>query len=257
MPLSFIDPPRPPRIVPRLWVTLGILLIVAFLLPFRFGLLRLGIVGGAFLFWAGALYLAWSRPVLRAACALPGVLLALLALLPSRPVNIPRLRTAYLESLESYEGSPYLWGGETRLGIDCSGLVRRGMIDAFVKEGVRTANPGLLREAAALWWFDCSAEALGKQYQGWTAVVAEAKSLNELDYSRIAPGDIAVTASGIHTLAYLGDRTWIQADPQAKRVVTVTAPSQTGWFVQKVRLVRWHPLADAATSGSRQVSQAP
>ncbi|MFN2599036.1 MAG: NlpC/P60 family protein, partial [Pyrinomonadaceae bacterium] len=52
------------------------------------------------------------------------------------------MRRAYIASLESYEGTRYVWGGENSRGIDCSGLVRRGLINADFHEGVVTANPG-------------------------------------------------------------------------------------------------------------------
>jgi len=48
----------------------------------------------------------------------------------SRPVTTPELRAAYVQALAGYAGVSYLWGGKSRLGIDCSSLVRRGFIDA-------------------------------------------------------------------------------------------------------------------------------
>ncbi|MBC8137872.1 MAG: C40 family peptidase, partial [Fibrella sp.] len=208
MPLSFIERPRRSAmdkvLVVLWWATLAS--IVAMLaLPFRFGLLRAGMVAAAVLLWLVGTYLyRRQRAVLTFSMTVP-TLTALFLLSPGKLVDGERLRAAYVESLRSLEGTTYVWGGETRLGIDCSGLVRGAMIDANFREGIRTGNPLLLRTAATLWWFDASAKALGENYRGLTASISDAKSLNDADYSTLRPGDIAVTESGVHTLAYLGD----------------------------------------------------
>lgn len=246
MPLSFIDRPRRSAsdkvLMVLWWVTLASFAAVL-ALPFRFGMLRFGMVAIGVLLWFGGTYLCRRRRSLFALGLLAPVLTTLFLLSPDKPINNDRLRDAYVESLRSLEGTNYVWGGETRLGIDCSGLVRGAMIDANLREGVRTGNPLLIRTAATLWWFDASAKALGENYRGLTVPLSEAKSLNDADYSTLRPGDIAVTESGLHTLAYLGDKTWIQANPVPMRVVTTTAPTNTdGWFIQEVRLLRWAEL---------------
>jgi len=259
MSLSFIDRPRrrPQPTLRALWALVGILLLVALLLPVRFGMMRLGMVTGALLFWAGGLYLFWKRPVLRVLFLAPAGLAALLAVAPGRPVDQAQLRSSYLEALQSYAGTPYVWGGETHLGIDCSGLIRSGMMEACLTEGVLTANADLIREAAAMWWFDSSAKALGEEYQGRTRYVFQGESLNELDYSKVMPGDVAVTSGGAHTLAYLGNKTWIESDPGPMKVVAVKAPSKSGWFVQGVRVMRWSRLDESATAlAPQQVASA-
>ena len=58
-------------------------------------------------------------------------------------------------------------------------------------------------------------------------------------------GDLAVTADGVHVLAYLGDRTWIEADPTAHEVVEVTLPTSNAWFHVPVVFVRWRYLEQA------------
>jgi cell wall-associated NlpC family hydrolase len=137
----------------------------------------------------------------------------------------------------------YYWGGESGHGIDCSGLIRRGLIDALFWRGLRTCDAALVRGALDLWWHDCSASNLGEQQGGITAAVLETPSINALDHARISPGDLAVTKNGIHIMAYLGANRWIEADPLAGRVLTVTAPSQeNGWFDTPMRIVRWSLL---------------
>lgn len=217
---------------------------LAFLVPFRYGVVRLALALGTVAIWGGALILAWRQPVLRGVLAVAALAPLVLLLLPDRPADPEPLRAAYLRSLRSYLGTVYVWGGETRTGIDCSGLMRRAMIDAELSEGMRTGNAGLLRAAARLWWYDCSARAMRAEYRGFTKSLMSAKSINEADYSQLLPGDMAVTAGGSHILAYLGDRTWIQADPKPWKVVTNTVPTNDGWFIQDAQFIRWSILSD-------------
>ena len=129
-----------------------------------------------------------------------------------------------------YINAPYLWGGRTPFGIDCSGLVRRGLIDASFKEGVTTANPGLIRRSFLMRWFDCSARALQEEYREQTHRLFPVRSIQQLDHATLEPGDFAVTADGVHTLAYLGDKTWIEADPGVGRVIKVRAQAENAWI---------------------------
>jgi hypothetical protein len=65
-------------------------------------------------------------------------------------------------------------------------------------------------------------------------------TLNQSDYRPLQSGDVVVTQSGVHTLAYLGDCRWIEADPLAGAVITVQAPAaKNPWFEQPMKIVRW------------------
>lgn len=148
------------------------------------------------------------------------------------------LRASYVAALQRYADTPYVWGGESHAGIDCSGLARRGLIEALLARGAP-------RQALGLWWRDCTARELGAGYRGLTRPVCDAPCLQALDPSGLLPGDLAVTADGRHVLAYLGDRRWIQADPGAQRVVTHPASAANTWHRVPVRVVRWTALSDA------------
>ena len=115
-------------------------------------------------------------------------------------------------------------------------------MNAMFARGVRTLDGGLVRSAIDLWWNDCSAQALGEGYRSLTTHVADTRSLNELDHTLVTPGDLAVTQSGVHILAYLGDGHWIQADPGAGKVITLPAPARNGWFQSPMKIVRWRAL---------------
>ena len=150
------------------------------------------------------------------------------------------LRDKYIKSLLNYEGTKYIWGGESKYGIDCSGLIRCGMINTNMKEGIKELNSRLIREALFLWWNDCSAKELGNGYRNKTIQIATAKSINEIDYRLLLPGDFVVTESGVHTLAYIGNQTWIEANPDKMKVIVETNPNyDNNWFNIPVKVMRW------------------
>jgi hypothetical protein len=209
---------------------------------------RLTRAGGLALFvagWCGLVALTWRRPRVRIALLGLTIIAAGFLLLPARSLSpADSLRTDYVAGLRRYHGVKYVWGGESLKGIDCSGLIRRGLIDALFCRGLRSGNPGLVRAALALWWHDCTANDLREGHGGLTAHLLETPSLNELDHSRVLPGDLAVTRDGIHILAYLGGKEWIEADPFIGRVVSVAVPATANpWFDSPMEVVRWTVLA--------------
>lgn len=162
--------------------------------------------------------------------------------LPGRSIDVNGLRERYVDCVARYEGVRYCWGGESFLGIDCSGLVRRGMIDACLLEGISQFNPALVRHALFLWWNDCSAKALGNHYRGLTQKINRYEALNEISDAQLKKGDMAVTFDGAHVLVYSGNGRWVEADPIPRKVVEVKVPSDLCWFNVPVNIVRWKLL---------------
>jgi hypothetical protein len=89
----------------------------------------------------GALCLFWKIKVTRVACVTAFTLIGVLLVMPGREYSRSALCQRYVECLKQYEGAPYVWGGESARGIDCSGLVRRGLIDANFQNGMTTELP--------------------------------------------------------------------------------------------------------------------
>lgn len=225
------------------WVGLWLLTACLFIFPISNRPLRVAIILLTLAAYASLIYLSRRRKPIHIALLLLGVFIVGFLVSPGRNADAQQLRIAYLRSLRSYEGTRYIWGGEKRLGIDCSGLVRAGLIRANVEQGLLTLNPTLVRFGLSLWWHDCSAKALGEEYRGLTRQIMPLPGINLLDNPKIQPGDIAVTTSGVHVLAYLGGDEWIEADPDLNKVVIIKAPSKDNpWFYEPVRILRWTEL---------------
>lgn len=195
--------------------------------------------------WAGLTTLFWKHRWTRAALLVMPLLMLLPLCLPGRTINAAALRDDYVRRLVKLEGTTYVWGGESRRGIDCSGLPRRAYRDALLSYGLRHANGQTIRQWAAQWWFDASARALGAGYRNNTAAVNVDGTLSTMDYAALRPGDLAVTLNGVHVLVYLGDNQWINADPGAGAVVTFDGRTGTsGWRRSLVTAHRWRELQE-------------
>jgi hypothetical protein len=224
------------------WWALAAVTLLVGVQPLNYAYTRLFLVLAIAVLW---LWGAWLiRKQRRWAWGLVGLgLVPLLALvMPGRPMDSARLSLRYQDALKTYLGTPYIWGGENAVGIDCSGLVRRAMVQALLREGVQAGNPTALRAGADLWWHDCSAKALGQGYRAYTVALGTESTLNALPTEAAQPGDLAVTSQGTHVLAALGQGRWIAADPGAGEVILMATPNRSPWFDMRISLHRWRWL---------------
>jgi NlpC/P60 family len=226
-----------------LWCLALFLLIVLTTQPISYSVMRLTIALLVAAIWLGVVYLWWRRVAVRIGAFASAVIIAIFLLLPGRPIDVEALRSAYIASLQTYTGTKYVWGGENRLGIDCSGLVRQGLIGANLQQGITTLNPGLVRQGMAMWWFDLSALALRDGERGWTTRLFKATSINAIDLQQLLAGDLAATVDGQHILAYIGQNQWIEADPGYHKVMVEMVPnSDNVWLQVPIYVLRWHQL---------------
>lgn len=229
-------------VVRRAWIWIGILTLLVCVFPIEYQVTRLALILGTLTFWTGGLLRSWKRKAIRVVLLFMVMIPVVALCLPGRPVNPESLASDYSRGLRSFRGVRYVWGGESLLGIDCSGLVRKGLVWGQLYHGIRSFNGRPIRDAMALWWHDASALELGNGFGGRAAELFRADSVARADSSKLRMGDLAVTADGVHVMAYLGGGTWIEADPGVHKVVEIAPPTDNPWFEVPVVFVRWNCL---------------
>lgn len=217
------------------------LLGLVILVPYRTTVVRLGLITLWGVATISLVWFVWRWKVWRIIIMLGIALSCAIVLCPgSNRTDSTRLRQRFVHRLQAYDGVWYIYGGENLRGIDCSGLVRAAMVRALLDDGVTSANPALIRAAFGLWWHDTNAIQLGKGANGLTLPIGDGPTPMRAA-STVRPGDLAVTTSGSHVLACLGDQRWIEADPDVGRVHIVDLNSSP-IAGQEVLLVTWRWL---------------
>ncbi len=226
---------------------------VILLNPVNNKILNLAFLGCLVITWVGLTILTWDRKMMRVLALMLPVLAAIPFILPGGKIDEDELRQSYVRRMDRFEGTKYFWGGENARGIDCSGLPRRALRDALLAYGFRHFNGRAFRSYAEQWWFDASAKALSEGYRDYTIPIEKTGTIREMDYDGLVPGDLAVTSSGVHVLAYVGDGQWIQADPGIGAVVTLDGRTgDSSWFYVPVTIHQWQILRGApSTVGKR------
>jgi len=230
----------------RIWLGLFPTLVVLWYFPYIDFPVRVLTWAAGFFLLTGALVFAWKFSFARWLLIAIYSLSALFVIWPThRPSDPAMLRANYCQALKSYLGCRYIWGGESYTGIDCSGFVRKGLEDALARRGFCSLEPNALRQSISLYWHDTNARVIGSGYAGRTKFITNCSNLNVLDYSLLQPGDLAVTSGGDHVMAYLGDKTWIAADPGPGKVTEFHIPEEKDpYFSTEMRIVRWTILSD-------------
>jgi len=213
--------------------------------PVQGKLMKLGFLGSLGIFCGGSVLLLWRVKLVPFLVLSILVLIAVLLVLPRKPVPVDQLRIDYVDRMLSFESTEYLWGGESRRGIDCSGLPRRALRDALLRYGLQHAHGGALRSYMEQWWFDASARALSDGYRGYTRSLETSGTIRSIDCDALNPGDLAITSNGVHVVVYAGEGKWIQAAPEVGKVITLDGRAEENeWFEAPVDLYRWSILSE-------------
>ncbi len=221
-------------------VLLGLALFVLDILnPINSRLTRFMLISVLLAFWATLIWLSRKANSRWFVLGLPFLAAAPFAL-PGRPVDVDQLKADYLANLRGLVGTRYIWGGESGLGIDCSGLPRLALRRAYLSQGLAQMNGTATRAFLFQWWNDASAKALGEGHLDYTYALTKRGEIRTMNFSGMQPGDLAVTRSGAHILAYLGGEEWIQADPGVGHVAIFNGrKDRNPWFGMPVTIHRW------------------
>ena len=203
---------------------------------------RLLFLGGVIGIWLALVLLVWRHRLGRRGLFAVPFIVVVIVMLPGR-ASQKALHQAYVQRLKGYAETPYVWGGENKRGIDCSGLPRRALQEALLWQGLRQFDGSCVREAVVQWWQDASARDLGTGLRDLTVSLGIRGKIRDLKTIDLWPGDFAVTADGVHLVVYLGDEQWIQADPSAMKVISQDGrTAENPWFSRTVTLHRWRLL---------------
>jgi hypothetical protein len=224
----------------RVALTIGLVIAVCCMLhPVHSRKLQAGVFAGWMLVWFSTMAAVAGRKRILVCVALLPLLALVPFLLPGRQIDAAALRDGYVMNLRDFDGATYVWGGESPLGIDCSGLPRRALRDALWSEGMRHANGRAFRLWLDLWFIDSSARAMGRSHRGNTRPVGLTDALWRLDAARLLPGDLAIRTDGVHVVVYLGNDEWIEADP-GRGIVRRWIPSENdGAWYDPMSVYRW------------------
>ncbi len=224
-----------------------IVLLLACLYPINNGMTRCLILLCLLWLWGGGIkYLLLYRKYLgMTALALSLALFGAVAFCPLKEIPRDKLNRLYLKQLRSYENTRYVWGGENRSGIDCSGLPRAAFRYAQETLGINTLNFGLIRSSLENWWFDASARALAAGYRHYLQPLQLGGTVGAAPEASLLPGDLAITDDGVHVMVFLGDGEWISADPgQGRVIIEDRQQSRNPWFAAPVHFYRWSQFCD-------------
>ena len=176
----------------------------------------------------------------------PVVILCVLGIvwsvLANKPFDPVLMRDSYSRRLEEFVGVKYVWGGESSVGIDCSGLARTALWQSMLRQGFKELNPRLLGPALwEFWWRDMSSQDMLRGKYGYTKTIGQANKLAGYNTDKLSVGDLAVAGGGSHVLIYYGQGRWIEANPDDRKVVVnkATAGSKRPYFNMAVTFKRW------------------
>lgn len=201
-------------------------MVVLLMTPIRNQLIRIGIIESILLQYAIITYFTWRIKLLGK--SLLGVFILFVVFIISTAKLYAPEEEKFVAALKRYEHVPYVWGGETKKGIDCSGLIRMALCDVYLSEFKWGA-------AFQIFYFDVAAKDLGKKYKSILTYKRSYPSIKDIPISELKKGSIVV-ASDIHTFAYIGENKWIQASPTDNKVTIKDANEPDKYFSTAIEL---------------------
>ena len=142
---------------------------------------------------------------------------------------VPINQKTFIQHVQSYENVPFVWGGENSFGLDCSGLIRQSLLKTYLSQY-------RIGSAFQIWFIDCPAKHLSTKYSNILREYKKAVLIKKVTNLNIPLGTLAVTTTGNHVLAYVGNNSWAQASPDDMKVTIKNYSENDPWFLKKVNM---------------------
>jgi hypothetical protein len=142
---------------------------------------------------------------------------------------VPINQKTFIQHVQSYENVPFVWGGENSFGLDCSGLIRQSLLKTYLSQY-------RIGSAFQIWFIDCPAKHLSTKYSNILREYKKAVLIKNVTNLNIPLGTLAVTTTGNHVLAYVGNNSWAQASPDDMKVTIKNYSENDPWFLKKVNM---------------------
>lgn len=148
---------------------------------------------------------------------------------------------AWVQTALSYNGTPYRFGGESFMGMDSVGLLRRSLLVTQLKMVLRTGNPHYLKVAYTIWSSPFSLASLLQPGAGWVDFVGYYAPERDVE---LRAGDIFVSRSRTESAIYIGDGEVLGISPRTERVaVHALGDTQLVVFSSWAYVLRWKPAS--------------
>ncbi|HAN09867.1 MAG TPA: hypothetical protein DCP90_04555 [Clostridiales bacterium] len=229
------------------WQIIITLMVVVFLIlihPVPERLSKHLVIGSFVVSWLIIVFKLWNNYFTRAVVIIATVFIFVTYYGSNKVIVSDELiRLSYIENLKNYENTNYMSGGENRIGIDSSGLIRRPMIDTFIEMGFKTKNMQYIRMALSIWMDDYAISDIYNNYKGMYIDILKFCSICEITDKNIKSGDILIYDNYSQVYIYLGNNEWIEVNPHDKKTIIVSAiPALSIMREISGKVVRWKVL---------------
>lgn len=158
-----------------------------------------------------------------------------------KPTGIDRqaFESVWVQSAMAYEGVPYRFGGESFMGMDSGGLLRRAMVMTQIKLAAQHLNPYFLKRAYYIWSSPFSLASLLHPTVKWVEFIGYYAPNRSVAFR---PGDILISRNRSEMAIYLGDQKVLGISPKEEKVgVHLLGDSSLLLFSSWCYVLRWNP----------------
>lgn len=153
--------------------------------------------------------------------------------------NYNIIKSQYNTAVKDYIGVPYKLNGETKYGIDDSGIARCSLWQSILKYGISNRDWHLLIKVFPLfWWRDLSSKDILNQKYNYTDLIGYYKNISKIPPEKIRSGDIAYIIDDELLMVYIGNNKWVTSKENEKAKVINIRHNESD-IRKNIILLRW------------------